>query len=66
MQIISIYEIYSKLKKKEDIINYFREMGKKKLIYYFIKFYITQIIVHSIISFFRCYWKKKTNKYNII
>lgn len=28
MQNISISDIYSKLKSKEDIINYFRELGK--------------------------------------
>jgi len=29
MQSIFVQEIYSKLRKKEDIINFFREHGKK-------------------------------------
>lgn len=31
MQTIPISQIYSKLRKKEDIINYFREYDKEKI-----------------------------------
>ena len=52
MQTIFVKDIYTKLRTKEDIINFFREHGKSTKTYNILKDYTIQITVHLIIDSF--------------